>query len=339
MCQALFYKNVDILLTPPYDTCVKTDADNEFRHGIRTVCRESGVSPDLLRAWEKRYEVVLPRRTQTNRRIYSDEQIVRLSLVRRAVACGMGIGEAARMPSGSLEELVSRWSRQSAPDLAGSASEPPGPRAERASVHEAGCLDAVIRIDGSLLRHRFRAAALDLSRQELLEDVVAPLMKEIGQRWHEGELSICQEHLASAQVRALLAELLSSDSGALAGPEIVVTTPSEQRHEIGAMMAALVAAEERWCVTWLGADVPAEEIALAATRRNAKALALSLIHPSGDPGVSAELRRLAGLLPRGVAVLAGGLAAESYRDALSSLGAEIHPGLDSLRSSLRRMRP
>jgi methanogenic corrinoid protein MtbC1 len=126
----------------------------------------------------------------------------------------------------------------------------------------------------------------------------------------------------------------------------VVATPTGQIHEFGALLVAATATTEGWRVTYLGADLPAEDIAEAAVRTRARAVALSIVYPTGDPAVSDELRRLRNALPKGITLLVGGAAASAYGSWLDEIGAirlnslaELRLELQTLRRVRRRLAP
>jgi methanogenic corrinoid protein MtbC1 len=121
-------------------------------------------------------------------------------------------------------------------------------------------------------------------------------------------------------------------------PRVVVATPSGQIHELGALLGAASAATEGWPVTYLGPDLPAEDIAECAARTRARAVALSVVYPTGDPAVGDELRRVRSALPKRTALLVGGAAAPAYSAVLTAIGAAPLDGLADLRVVLRKLR-
>jgi methanogenic corrinoid protein MtbC1 len=104
-------------------------------------------------------------------------------------------------------------------------------------------------------------------------------------------------------------------------PRLVVSTPSGEDHELGAMLAAVIAAGEGWRITYLGPNLPAEDIAQAALALHATAVALSVVYPQNLPGAESELRQLRGRLPAGVSIIVGGHAFGSHSTALRETGA------------------
>lgn len=317
-----------------------SDSATEPRHPIGVVSRRTGLKQDLIRAWERRYGAVEPARSDTNRRFYSDADVDRLNLLRRAVDGGRSIGQAAELSDDELDELIAedraaaaavKKRREPIPVVA---SAPPSAQVE--SVLET-CLAAVRRLDAADLEGQLQRAAVDLGRTALLERVLAPLMEQIGEMWRQGELRPIHEHLATAAVRSLIATLQQGQPTASA-PRLLVTTPAGQVHEVGALLAAATAAAEGWRVTYLGPDLPAEEIAAAARQVGARAVALSVTYPPDDPRLGDELQRLQRLLDDGVAMLVGGRAADSYAAALHGTPAHLTEDLGELRQLLEALR-
>jgi DNA-binding transcriptional MerR regulator/methylmalonyl-CoA mutase cobalamin-binding subunit len=297
------------------------------RHPIRVVSRRTGLKPDLIRAWERRYAAVAPGRSATRRRFYSDAEIDRLTLLSRVVRAGHTISQVAQLPDAELEELIARdASSRSA------AAEP----TDRTGAHLASCLAAVQSLDPCELEARFQRASLDLSAPELLENLLAPLLDAIGEQWRLGSLRPYHEHMASAVIRSFLGTV-RGDVSPLA-PVFVATTPARQRHELGALLATATAAASGWRVLYLGPDLPPEEIAAAAVHQGARVVALSLVYPPDDALLREELRRLRRLLGPHTELIAGGRASSAYADILREIGAIRLDDLGELRQRLESVR-
>jgi methanogenic corrinoid protein MtbC1 len=119
---------------------------------------------------------------------------------------------------------------------------------------------------------------------------------------------------------------------------MVVTTPAGQLHELGALVVAAAAASEGWRATYLGPNLPAEEIAGAAEQNEAKAVALSIIYPADDPRQGYELEKLRRYLRDGVVLFVGGRATESYRKTLDAIGAVRSANIPNFRAALKTLR-
>jgi methanogenic corrinoid protein MtbC1 len=144
--------------------------------------------------------------------------------------------------------------------------------------------------------------------------------------------------MATAQIRFFLGNLLLHSAMTGTGPVLVVATPAGQRHELGALIVAVTAAQSGWSPLYLGADIPSDEMAFAVTEREAVAVALSLSYPADDPRLADALRRLRRQLPDRVVLLAGGAAAAGYQPVLTEIGALQPPDLAALRLELDRIR-
>ena len=304
-------------------------------HSIKVAVQRTGLSAHVIRVWEKRYQAVVPERTTTNRRLYSDEDIARLQWLQQAVQAGQSIGRIARLPTPELMKLVR--AEQAAAPLAqrptdGEGEEKdPGKFLERALV-------AVQRLDAVSLEEQLARASIALSQRHLLEEVVLPLMERIGQMWEEGTLRVADEHMASAVVRSFIGNIQASFQVSEAAPHLVATTPAGQLHEMGALLASVVATSEGWNSTFLGPNLPVEEIAGAAAQKGAKAVLLSIVYPGDDPHLGGELVKLRRLLGDEIALLAGGRAARHYRRFLNQAGAVTLASLSDLCDSLSLLR-
>ncbi len=291
--------------------------DQRPRHSIAVVSRRTGLSQLVLRAWERRYGVVDPGRTDSGRRRYSDLDVERLTLLGRLTAADHRIGDIANLPLAELRQLVS--------ELPGPAvtAPAPAPQAADASALLEQAMRAVAALDAAALEGVLARASMVLGRAALRQELIQPLLEGIGQRWREGSLRIAHEHMATTVVHAFLAASNAAQVPEPGAPLLVVAAPARNRHELGALMAASQGRDLGWEVLYLGVDLPAEEIAAAAHQRGARAVFLSLIYPPADPVVAAQIEQLRRLLGPGVSLLAGGGAAQTYAATLAPAGAAI----------------
>jgi DNA-binding transcriptional MerR regulator/methanogenic corrinoid protein MtbC1 len=307
---------------------------------MRVVTRRTGLSADLLRAWERRHEVVKPARSEGGRRLYSDADIERLRLLYRATLAGRSIGQVAELSMEALTALVRQDAEADAQtELASQrAPKPALITSSPAAGYLADCIRSVERFDAPGLDATLRRAAVALPAAVLLDGVVVLLLDRLGTGWREGTLRPAHGHLASAVLRRLLERVMESASSPLATTNLVVATPVGQVHEFGALIVAASAAAEGWRVTYLGTDLPAEDIAEAAARTRARATALSVVFPAGDAALEDELRRLRAGLPKDVVLIVGGAAASAYSEVLDEIGAARLSDLDAFRVQLRTLR-
>lgn len=311
------------------------------RHPIRVVARRTGLKASLIRAWELRHSAVEPQRSPGNQRLFSESDIERLLLLRRATEAGLPIGQLASLSDQALRRLAAEHAVP--PPAAAGAAAPssaalPAATADGAGAHLAACETAVEALDSQALALALERAAVDLGIAASIETVVAPLMRRVGRRWAGGSLRPMHEHLATAAVETFLGGQARRQQSGPRAPAMIVTTPAGQRHSLGALATAAVAAGDGWQVTYLGGDLPAEEIAAAARQRSASAVVLSVVHPADDVLLGDEIVRLRHHVGGGVALLVGGAAARAYSGALDAAGAELVPDLRELRQRLAEVR-
>jgi hypothetical protein len=292
---------------------------NELRHSIKVVARRTGLSPHLIRAWEKRYSTTQPERNDGNRRLYTFEDIDRLTLLKRATDAGHSIGDVARLRTDQLTLLMAQDSGL------------PGGEVRKESVassavsdvglHVADAFAAVEAMDSGRLEAVLERASVECGQVRLLNDVIVPLVQRIGEAWRMGTLKVAQEHVASACIRTYLGQVARPIAVHPAAPVLISTTPAGQLHELGAILVAASATTRGWRVVYAGASLPSEEIVSVVQAHAARAVALSIVHPEGDSLLPGEVRRLRRLLPPATKIVAGGRASGSYREVLEEVGA------------------
>jgi DNA-binding transcriptional MerR regulator len=283
---------------------------------MRVVTRLTGLTADTIRVWERRHGAVRPERTEGNVRRYSSAEVRRLTLLREAISRGHSIGEIGALPDEQLERLATERAEGAAAGADGPARGLWWPIVE-------SYLDAIARYD---LRRAdeilTRTAALASSRELALE-IVAPMLREIGERWAHGATSIAQEHVVSGHAKSLLGTLLRAGASDPGAPRIMLAAPEGHLHEIGALIAGVLAAARGAVPIHLGPDVPWSELIGAVRRADAAVLLLAFsrdLRPDEARRTKAELTELAGQVelwigaPRGHAAARAGLTARVFHD-------------------------
>jgi MerR family transcriptional regulator, light-induced transcriptional regulator len=315
---------------------------NELRHSIKVVARKTGLSPHLIRAWEKRYSTIQPERNEGNRRLYTTEDIERLLALKRATDIGHSIGDIAQLPTDRLNVLVAEDAALSTPAPAPD----PEPTAQRPTTIGAlkvvdlvgEAYSAVEAMDSARLEDILDRASVDLGQLRLLGEIISPLVAQIGDAWRVGALKVAHEHVASSCIRTFVTQMTRPVALHPRAPVMVATTPSGQLHELGAVLVAAAATHGGWRVVYAGISLPSEEIVSVALAQGARAVALSIVHPEDDPDLPTELRRLRRLLPAGIHILVGGRASAGYEAVLAEIGAIRVAGLPQLAEVLDQMR-
>lgn len=324
-------------------------SETVVKHPIKTVAWQTGLSPHVIRAWEKRYQTVQPTRSEGKQRLYSTADIERLTVLRQATEAGFSIGTIASLPTESVQALLAKAvGTQRVVDSAETGQTDlvkiglplsfVDPGMEEIGGFLDGAFEAVLRMDAERLEGLLERASVSLGQMRLLSDLVVPLVERIGEGWIKGQVKVAQEHVATAVLRTFLGHIARPIALHPRAPVLVVTTPSGQHHELGAIIVAAAATGIGWRVVYGGACLPAEEIASMAIEQRARAVGLSVVHPTDDPALSLELQLLRRLLPPSTPILVGGRASAAYQAEIDAVGAMRVGSLESLRQLLNQLR-
>jgi DNA-binding transcriptional MerR regulator/methylmalonyl-CoA mutase cobalamin-binding subunit len=288
---------------------------------LRTVAAMTGLTPDLIRAWEKRYAAVTPIRGARGARLYTVADIAHLRLLGRVVGAGRSIGDVAGLSPPELKQLA-------------------GETVPKAPERRDGLVGRVIehleQFDHAAVARVLGDALIGLGCTAFVRQVAAPLLREVGDRWSAGTLAIVHEHLFSGILRNLLASLVHARirSGQ---PTAVLATPAGERHDLGLLLVALLALDAGLDVTYLGADLPAAEIVTAARRSNAILVAISLVSDQNRSRAVHEVQAIQRALPGNVELWLGGRDANAVAACLKSFRGVVVDTLSTAESDLTRL--
>lgn len=304
------------------------------KYNIGAVSRLTGLSTHAIRAWEKRYGVVRPERSETNnRRLYSEEDLEKLLLLKKATKLGFNIGVISDL---SIPELRSFIDEHGA-DISLSEKERPANEPNFDDVIQ-NCIVAIAKYDSERLESIFANSFVEYGNVATIERILIPLVKLIGEQWSTGNLRVAQEHMATEILRSFLLKIVSKSHDYINSPVIIVTTPARQMHDIGALIIGSIAAIEGWKVIFLGTSLPSEEIAGAVNKTAARAIALSFVYPSDDKNMNEELTTLRKYINKNIPIIAGGSASQSYRETLEKIDAESIVDVKDFKVRLRNLR-
>ena len=226
-------------------------ADATLRIG--ELARRSGVSVDLLRAWERRYGLLTPARTAGGYRLYSADDEARVRSMRAHLAQGLSAAEAARLV-------------REAPAVAPQNNAPP----ELA----AALWSALDRFDDAGAQAAFDQLVSTFGIETVATTAILPYLRTLGERWREGDASVAQEHFATGLLRARLLGLARGwDRGA--GRRALLACPSGERHDLGLIVLGLALRDRGWRITFLGPDTPIETLSAAAEQLTPDVVVLS----------------------------------------------------------------
>ncbi len=278
---------------------------------MRGAARMAGVTPERLRAWEARHGAIVPARSPGGSRRYSSADLERIRALRRAVEAGRRIAEIAQIETAALIADLEVADRHSAP----------GSLFDQAR-------DAILTFDADRLRSLFvERGERDGWVPFACADAMA-FVADVGQSWVDGALPVACEHFATDVLRTLLLEALADFEVDVRGPRIVFATTPGERHDLGLLAAALVAAEQGASVVFVGADVPEDDLARALAFGRVEAIALGyVVQPAAD--VERSLKSLRRQIPNRVAIWAGGRGIEGVAPVK---GVDRVPTFDRLRA-------
>jgi DNA-binding transcriptional MerR regulator/methylmalonyl-CoA mutase cobalamin-binding subunit len=264
---------------------------------ISAAARLTGLPLDTLRAWERRYHVVTPIRSPRGR-LYSEEQIKRLILLRQAVEQGHSIGQVAGIRDRGLRQLLENGTSLRATE--------PVSRATASEEVLMPILRAVERFDYAATDREINRLAAAMARpRDFVHQAALPLMRIIGERCHDGKCSIAQEHMLANLLSALLAAMVRTYSPSNPPARALLATPRNERHAFPTLAAAMLTAVAGLGVIYLGTDLPAADIVLAARKSETDVVLLSLSTAPGSETLE-EFNHIARKLPRSTALWLGG---------------------------------
>jgi len=273
------------------------------RYPIRAVSKLTGIGIDTLRAWERRYGAVTPTRDDRGR-MYTEGDVARLRLLSAAVGRGHSIGRLAGLSNDELRDLCTA--------TAGAAALPAAVSGRRMPLDATALTTALREYDAVGLDQELSRLAAILRPLDLLQDVLMPVLTQVGDDWYRRRTRIAHEHLMSSTMRNLLGAFLRLYARRETSVRLLFATPSGERHEIATLGAAMLAASAGLGVSYLGADLPAREIVDSVAPAGARVLVLGLTTAAADKTRERELKTIVRDLPDGVELWAGGRGAERH---------------------------
>ncbi len=231
---------------------------------INRFSKLTGLSPHVIRAWERRHGLVNPIRGDNRYRLYTDEDVELFRYLKYQVDQGMAIGELAEMGREKLQEQAQRLSVENH-------REPPP--SERLVLELTQALQENDRV---VFERKLNGALAVIPFEEALHRFLLPLQERVGQFWHDGILGVAQEHYASNQIKQKIFSAMNQFRTSDAGPIVVIACPANEWHEIAAMTAAYICRARGCRVHYLGANLPISELAVYCDRIRPTCVLLSV---------------------------------------------------------------
>ncbi len=301
-------------------TCEMTDAqtadnrlidDRTAMLSISAVERDTGLSKDVLRMWERRYEFPHPQRDRHGERIYPPDQVTKLRAIKRLMDRGFRPGKIIGMSIDDLNVLGSTAASRDGHD-----------------EEVEAILNLVRAHQLPELRQRLTQMLMRQGLQRFVIDTVAPLTMAVGEAWVRGDFAVFEEHLYTEQIQGVLRNAIASAQVHSKSPRVLLTSfPSEQHHLGLLMVEALLVVEGATCIP-LGTETPASEIVRAVTAHRVDVVALSFSAAYPERQAASGLKELRASLPKEVQIWAGGSCIRRLKRAID--GVELVRALDEI---------
>jgi len=255
---------------------------------IGELSRRTGVTDHVLRAWERRYGLLEPQRSAGGYRLYSQADENRIRRMQAHLAAGLSAAEAAQAALNEAKMVTAATDTTAAGHRDGLAGYAQAMAQSLDQLDEPGA-----------------QAALDLllagfTIETVLRDVILPYLHDLGDRWEQGTVSIAGEHFASNLLRSRLASI-ARGWGYGRGPRALLACAPGEEHDLALLMFGIVLHRYGWRVQYLGASTPVAELARTAAEFRADLAVLTAVTPDRFDGLTADLARLARVVPLGLA--------------------------------------
>lgn len=272
------------------------------RYTVKQVSQLTGISTDLLRAWERRYGVVTPRRTASRYRLYGDDDVSRLRRMAELIADGAPASLAAEQ---ALAESPAVEQVDGAPVPPESESWTPLALPTSALPPVEALAEAARDLDRAALERTLDSALAAGSFESVFDEWLTPALVRVGEAWADDQISVAGEHFVSAAVHRRLSRAFDAAGTAVNAPVVVVGLPPRTMHELGALAFAICLRRRGVDVRYLGADLPVESWVSAVRRLSPDAVAVSVPRAADSPAAEELVRALSQAHPQ-VRIFAGG---------------------------------
>lgn len=309
----------------------------EKTYNIKAVSNLTGIGIHTIRAWERRYSAIIPQRSETNRRKYSDAEVKKLKLLSRAVKNGFSIGNIANLTIEKIEELVGKTEEVSLiNDMNIGKNSSNNPNKFDKLIEESIAL--IKNFDREGMERILSRSLIDNSKQTTILNFVIPLLEKVGELWARGVLRIMHEHFISSLLRTFLGNYLDRNSDSPNAPKLITTTLPGFQHELGALIASILSLDAGWNSIFLGSNLPPEEISASANQLNAQAILISLIYPSDENSVRTNIKNLRKFMGNDFPIIVTGHSANAYKNIIDETYSLHLEKLDALQNLLQSIR-
>ena len=304
----------------------------DTKHPIQIVSRRTGLSTDVIRAWERRYKTVNPSRSANGRRLYSDKDVTKLMLLQRIISGGRRIGDIANLSLKNLEDLID--SDESATVIKTSLANRPSTGS--VMEHFDGSIEAIRELDANKLLRFFEIAHQELGSVFLLEDLFAPLIQHVRDECKLGSFRQSQENFVVELMKSFLL-MKASNANKTTNNKILIVAPISHNDNLNMLRLCLVCEDSDWMPIYVGTSTSADEI-LFTYEQGRCGLLMIVIDPSGNQQfLPNELRKIRSLV-KDDEILIFGETLSSYQDVTKETDLTAIHNIGELRLTLDRIK-
>ena len=305
---------------------------SEQKHPIQIVSRRTGLSSDVIRAWERRYKAVKPARGVNGRRLYSDNDVKKLMLLQRITSGGRRISDVAKLNLKNLQDLIE--SDESATVVQTSVANRPSTGS--VMEHFDGSIEAIRELDAKKLITLFETAYQELGPVFLLEDLFAPLIQHVRDECKLGTFRQSQEQFVVELMKSFLL-INSSNVSKNSNNKILIISPLAHNDNLSMLRLCLVCEDSDWMPIYIGASISADEILFSYEQGRCNSLMIVVDSYGDQQFLPNELRKIRSLIKEDE-ILIFGEAISSYQDVIKETNLTSINNIGELRLTLDRIK-
>lgn len=303
---------------------------------LKAVTQKTGLSAHVIRAWEKRYGVIRPQRTETNRRYYSDEEIEKLNLLKKATDSGHSISSIAAFTLEDLQNLVLNEEKETIFHHKKLLPEKFGLIIKEKIT---SFFETAKDLNSSKLLFLLREIEDEFSQSIIIEEIILPVLAKLSEERNSNSISKSTENFIINELSYYLTQIVKNIPEFDEFPLILCYAPTGGFSQIGSLITAAAAKAEKWRVFNLGENISSVEIGEVINKLEPKVISINLIYPFIKPEeIRGELIELKNQIPDRIKIILSGRPVWSYRDEVLKIGGIFAGDTFALRKELKKIR-
>ena len=305
-------------------------------YSLKSVSQKTGLSAHVIRAWEKRYGVVNPDRTDSNRRFYTNDEIEKLKLLKKATEAGNSIGNISNLTIEQLQELVLTEEKESI--FAHKKLLP-----EKFELKIKNLIDEFFETAENLNSKKLQFLIYEIedefSQSIIIEEIIIPILSKLDEKQKKTSISIIVSQFILSELSFYLSQIINKIPDFENFPLLLSYSPVGGFHEIGSLISCAVAKAEKWRICNLGKNISCLEITEIIQKLNPAAISINMIYPFLKPEeIKIELSLFKNSIPEDVKILFSGRTVWNYREEVNQIGGIFAGDTFVLRNELQKIR-